>query len=413
MRGRSLVLLTVAAMLLATQGSVANPGGEGNDNRDFTCGGSCHGDPALSGVSSAVISIDSSATAFAGTAYQFDTTIEIHEISHSRLLGVFLLGSTDGNGDQPSDYGWTIIQDPSGGTANYVEVTVPNSGIVSLSWVLNAPSNTGDVELIVAVHHGAGYPGDVAYLGVSSTQSIEVNPVPANMPGFAADWTAPNYRVTGDTSPVSIHTQNVTDLSVEWKLEGESLSHLAMVDEGGEDEWLVHLPATMGEGRMVYRVTTSNGQFDVVQPWLTMGTAPPEFDGTVWGARAQGLAGAFMIIALMVTLQGMLQPARRKDDLDQTAEVEAADESSAEPVADEAMPESAMPESAMPEPASVEAEAAAEEYAQEPAQEPAEVPAEVPSADSERYTKYEEYPHLLWDNETEQWVDDPHAGGDE
>lgn len=402
MRGRSLVLLTVAAMLLATQGSVANPGGEGNDDRDFTCGGSCHGDPALSGVSSAVISIDSSATAFAGTAYQFDTTIEVHEISHSRLLGVFLLGSTDGNGDQPSDYGWTIIQDPAGGTANYVEVTVPNSGIVSLSWVLNAPSNTGDVELIVAVHHGAGYPGDVAYLGVSTTQSIEVNPVPANMPGFAVDWTAPNYRVTGDTSPVSIRTQNVTDLSVEWKLEGESLSHLAMVDEGGDDEWLVHLPATMGEGRMVYRVTTSNGQFDVVQPWLTMGTAPPEFDGTVWGARAQGFAGAFMIIALMVTLQGMLQPARKKDDLDQTAEVEAA----AEPEAQAAAP--AEPEAATtdPEPA-VEESQVTEQEAAESAQE------EAPSTDSERYEKYDDYPELLWDTVEEKWVDDPNAGGDE
>ena len=32
------------------------------------------------------------------------------------------------------------------------------------------------------------------------------------------------------------------------------------------------LPATMGDGRIVYRVTTSNGEFDVVQPWLTMGT---------------------------------------------------------------------------------------------------------------------------------------------
>ena len=61
----------------------------------------------------------------------------------------------------------------------------------------------------------------------------------------------------------------------------------------------------MGDGRIVYRVTTSNGEFDVVQPWLTMGTIPPEFDGSLMGARAQGFAGAFMIIALMVSLQGL------------------------------------------------------------------------------------------------------------
>lgn len=396
MRGRLLVLTIVVAMLIATQGSVANPGGEGNDDRDFTCGGSCHGDPALSGVSSAVISIDSSGTAFAGTAYQFETSIEIHEISHSRLLGVFLLGSTDGNGDQPADHGWTIIQDPAGGTDNYVELTVPNDGIVTLSWVLTAPSATGNSQLIVAVQHGAGYPGDVAYLGVSDTHSIEVDPVPANMPGFAPDWTAPNYRVTGDTSPVSIMTQNVTEISVEWKLEGESLAHSAAVEAGGEDEWLVHLPATMGEGKMVYRVTTSNGQFDVVQPWLSMGTTPPEFDGTLWGARAQGFAGAFMIIALMVTLQGILQPARRPDDLDQTAEVEAA----AEPEAQASAPD--------PAPAAEEPEVTVQEVQPEPKPE---VEAEVPSADSQRYEKYDDYPELLWDTVEEKWVDDPNAGG--
>ena len=86
--------------------------------------------------------------------------------------------------------------------------------------------------------------------------------MPANLPGFALDWSAPNYRVTGDTSPVSVLTQNTTEISVEWKLEGESVSHPATV-ETGDEEWLVHLPATMGDGRIVYRVTTSNGEFDV------------------------------------------------------------------------------------------------------------------------------------------------------
>jgi hypothetical protein len=255
--------------------------------------------------------------------------------------------------------------------------------------VLNAPETTGDVDLLVAIHHGAGYPGDVAYLGVSATHSVEVNPVPANLPGFAPDWIAPYYRVTGDTSPVSLMTQNTTDIVVDWKLEGESLSHTAIVEAGAENEWLVQLPATMGDGRIVYRVTTSNGEFDVVQPWLTMGTTPPEFDGSLWGARAQGFAGAFMIIALMVNLQGMLQPARRKDDLDQTAEVEAADPSTAEAV----IPEPA-PAPAAPEP--TEAEATADE---------------AETTYSERLVKYDEYPDLLWDPVEEEWVDDPEAGG--
>ena len=166
-------------MLIATQGTVANPGGNGDSNRDFVCGGSCHGDPSLSAPSTATISITSGNTAFTGTAYQLDTTIEIDLISHSRILGVFLLSSTNGNGDNPEDHGWNIIQDPSGTTVNYVEVIVPTNGVISLTWVLTAPEQVGDGDLIVAIHHGAGYEG-LAYLGVSEPHSISIDPVPAN-----------------------------------------------------------------------------------------------------------------------------------------------------------------------------------------------------------------------------------------
>lgn len=375
MRGRNIALATITLMLIATQGTVANPGGNGDSNRDFVCGGSCHGDPSLSAPSTATISITSGNTAFTGTAYQLDTTIEIDLISTSRILGVFLLSSTNGNGDNPEDQGWNIIQDPSGTTVNYVEVIVPTNGVVSLSWVLTAPEQVGDTDLIVAIHHGAGYQG-LAYLGVSDPHSISIDPVPDNLPGFALDWSAPNYRVTGDTSPVSVLTQNTTEISVEWKLEGESMTHPATVEAGMENEWLVHLPATMGDGRIVYRVTTSNGEFDVTQPWLTMGTVPPLFDGSLMGARAQGFAGAFMIVALMVSLQGLLQPAKRKHELDQTEEVEAAEDP---PV------ESAVEESTLDEDAAYRA----------------------------RLLKYDEHPGLLWDPVEEEWVDDPDFGGDE
>ena len=47
MRGRILTLATITLILISTQGTVANPGGEGDGNRDFVCGGSCHGDPTL------------------------------------------------------------------------------------------------------------------------------------------------------------------------------------------------------------------------------------------------------------------------------------------------------------------------------------------------------------------------------
>ena len=53
MRSRPAVL-AIIALLLATSASLANPGGEGDADRDFTCGGSCHGDPALSAPSDGI-----------------------------------------------------------------------------------------------------------------------------------------------------------------------------------------------------------------------------------------------------------------------------------------------------------------------------------------------------------------------
>ena len=64
------------------------------------------------------------------------------------------------------------------------------------------------------------------------------------------------------------------------------------------------------------------------------GNDSPEFDGSLIKVGLKDCR-AFMIIALMVSLQGLLQPARRKHELDQTEEVEAAEETLVEPVVEE------------------------------------------------------------------------------
>ena len=75
MRSRFLVLSIILVLLLASSSGVANPGGKGDSNRDFTCGGSCHGDPSLSSVSTAEILINASSTAFTGTATEVSISI--------------------------------------------------------------------------------------------------------------------------------------------------------------------------------------------------------------------------------------------------------------------------------------------------------------------------------------------------
>ena len=368
-------IITVIAILLAAGASVANPGGNGDADRDYTCGGSCHGDPALSTPSDGTVSVSVDSTTFSGTATAVHVTASGMSLSGNRLLGVFLLGSADGNGDHPEDHGWSIVQDPNGGSHNYVEVVVPSSGSVTMTWVMLAPQTLGAANLFVATHHGSNpNSNNWAYSGLTRGYTVDVQPVPENLPGFAFDW-KPETRVTGDTSPTVIRTTNTTSVSVQWMLEGEWIPHEAEVSGEG-DEWNAQIPATIGDTRIQYQVTTSNGEFSITQPWLTVATQPAPFDGDIWDARLQGLALALLVTAFLLSLQARLSPWEGGPALDMTLEVEA--------------------ETAPPEPPGLEPEGPGEE-----------------AAYLARLVKYDEHPGVLWDPVEEEWVDDPDFGGDE
>ena len=363
MRSRTTVLIVIA-LLFATSASVANPAGQGDANRDYTCGGSCHGDPALSSPSDGIVTVSVDPLTFSGTATAVHVTASGMSLSGNRLLGVFLLSSTSGNDDHPEDHGWNILQDPNGGTHNYVEVVVPPSGSVTLTWVMLAPAQSGIQTLFTEIHHGSNpNSNNWAYSALTRGYTVDVQPVPENLPGFAFDWT-PETRVTGDDSPTGVRTRNTTSVAVQWMLEGEWVPHDAEVTGEG-DEWHAMLPATIGETRIQYQVTTSNGDFSIVQPWLTVATEPAAFDGEIWGARMQALAFGLLVMAFLLSLQARLSPWEGRLELDHTEEVEAAE--------------------TLPEPPGLEP---ADDY-------------------WSRLVPSEENPGWLWDPVEEEWVADP------
>ena len=377
MRSRAAVL-AVIALLLATSAGVANPGGESDAGRDYTCGGSCHGDPALSSPSDGTVTISVDSMAFTGTAIVVHVTASGMSLSGNRLLGVFLLGSANGNDDRPEDHGWHILQDPNGGSHNYVLVVVPPSGSVTLTWVMLAPEHAGMQNLFASIHHGVNpNTNDWAYSALTRGYSVDVQPVPENLPGFSFDWT-PEMRVTGDDSPTVIRTKNATSVSVQWMLDGEWVPHDAEAQMVEDDVWAVMLPATIGDTRMQYQVTTSNGEFSIVQPWLTVGTKPPPFDGGIWDARLQSLAFAFLVLAFLVALQTRLSPWEGRPELDHTEEVEVA-----------------QAEEVPPPPPGLEPDPADDYWS--------------------RLVSSEEAPGWLWDPVEEEWVADPEnpPGGDD
>ena len=377
MRSRAAVL-AVIALLLATSAGVANPGGESDAGRDYTCGGSCHGDPALSSPSDGTVTISVDSMAFTGTAIVVHVTASGMSLSGNRLLGVFLLGSANGNDDRPEDHGWHILQDPNGGSHNYVLVVVPPSGSITLTWVMLAPEHAGMQNLFASIHHGVNpNTNDWAYSALTMGYSVDVQPVPENLPGFSFDWT-PEMRVTGDDSPTVIRTKNATSVSVQWMLDGEWVPHDAEAQMIEDDVWAVMLPATIGDTRMQYQVTTSNGEFSIVQPWLTVGTKPPPFDGGIWDARLQSLAFAFLVLAFLVALQTRLSPWEGRPELDHTEEVEVA-----------------QAEEVPPPPPGLEPDPADDYWS--------------------RLVSSEEAPGWLWDPVEEEWVADPEnpPGGDD
>jgi len=323
MKSRILVLSVIISLLLASSSGVANPGGKGDNNRDFTCGGSCHGDPSLSALSTADIQISMKSTAYSGTATEVSVSITGMDLSSNNLVGIFLLGSKNGNGDHPEDYGWQIIQDPNGGGSNYVEV-ISSDGSVSVSWVLLAPMDEGVKEIFVSIHHGSYYNHDnKAYIGETEAFTVDIAPIPANYPTLAEGWSSPDERVSGDSSPIIIRTVNTDDLSVLWRISGESQSHEASVEMVSNQEWEVSIPATLGDTRIEYQIIASMDEFSNQMPWLSIGTSEPYFDGTSLGAKLQSFSFALIILGFMLSLQAWFSPRGVRKEFENTNEVEA------------------------------------------------------------------------------------------
>lgn len=317
-----IVTLLCLSLVFAPGSSLANPGGNGDADRDYSCGGSCHGDPSLSMPSDATIEISLGNEAFSGQAVSVEVSVS-DVSSPSNIIGIFLLSSLNGNSDTPEDHGWHMIQDPNGGSSNYIETKMPSSGTITETWVLLSPETLGSHNLYAEIHHGS-YGGEKAYTGVSEAFEVTVNDVPEGLPGMSNEWVAPSFRVSGDDSPIHISTRNSTDISVEWMIEGEWNPTSAPVqctsdsEDGVCNDWEVRIPATMGEIEIIYRITTFNGTFSIQQPWLKMGTAPPPFEGDIWSARAHSFAFALLVISMLVSLQGRLSPAIERKDIDQT-----------------------------------------------------------------------------------------------
>jgi hypothetical protein len=322
---------SLVALLLLIPSLQANPGGEGDATRDFTCGGSCHGDPSLSVPSSAMITISSDRNeTYSGGPLAVTATVTGMELGAQRIVGVFLLSSLNGVDDSPSDTGWTILADGSGGSGNYVEhrVFTAEEG-VEVTWTLRAPSSEGEHQLHIAVHHGGN---NKAHLGQSlSPLNITVGPIPENLPQISDSWEPVSVRGLGVETELVLPIVNATDVTVEWRLQGGQTQSVVATsgpdgtDSGGTGSgevvlWSVTLPAALGASSIDYRLVMVNDDFTEATPWMELVAEEPTFMPNILAVRLQALALIFATTALIIALTRRLSNGASPTSKNRTAD---------------------------------------------------------------------------------------------
>ena len=299
---RSTVFIVVALLLvLPTLGS-ANPNGVGSGTFDAQCGGACHGDADMNRSSAATVEVDGPEVAYEGLLTSVSITVSNIETTTSGLLGIFLLSDLSGAGDTPDDAGWTVVSNSEGGTENYVEARI-NTGQTehTVEWTLRAPPS-GQHLLYGAIHHGTEDGSEAPFFGASAVPaSVEVRPVPENLPRLGPDFEPPVLRDVGATTTVVMQTVDVDAVRVEWRLANGEGTDVTVIGEG--EAWTFELPATLQPVAIQWRAHLTGEGPEQATPWFTLQSENPSWTVDENAAYLQSFAMVLAFMAGFLSLQ--------------------------------------------------------------------------------------------------------------
>ncbi|UCH88605.1 MAG: hypothetical protein JSV49_10175 [Thermoplasmata archaeon] len=149
-----IALITIFILTLSiNMASNASPGGKGDDSREYNCVNSCHkkeSEKTTMRMESGTNSLRS------GEDVSVTVTVQNSEQAEGELIGVFLVSELEATRSKPSDDGWTIVEDPNGGTNNYVEKPADSTGSATFTWKLKSPEKPGEYTLYSREDHGNG-----------------------------------------------------------------------------------------------------------------------------------------------------------------------------------------------------------------------------------------------------------------
>jgi hypothetical protein len=313
---QKLVLLLALSLLLPLDVS-GNPGGVGNSLENMQCGGACHGDANQNASSNLQLSLQTSGTVWVGQPAEITVQISGIDTSHNiDQIGIFLLSSTNANGDIPTTDGWSILSDGMGDSNNYIEYVSYESNVLTHSWILRADA-IGEKMLYVSVHHGDNSGNDAGspFFGVSQGFEILVEPIPENLQRLAPNFEPPTSREIGESTELCLETVATSNVIIEWREPSGQSYQLETIQ--GTECWKAELPSALTESSIEWRAILDGEGPQQTTPWFSLTSVEPTWQADETALLLQSFAHVVLFFGVVILIR---KPQRKQEEFKEYTE---------------------------------------------------------------------------------------------
>ena len=306
------LILLIALSLIVPLHVSGNPGGVGNGLENMQCGGACHGDANQNATSNLQLSLQPSGTVWVGQPAEITVQISGLQTSHDLdQIGIFLLSSTNANGDIPTTDGWSILSDGMGGSNNYIEYSTTDSSILSHSWILRS-DDVGEKTLYVSVHHGDNSGADEGspFFGVSQAFTITVEPIPENLQRIHPDYEPPLSREIGESTKLCLETLAASNVVLEWR---EPSGQTYQLETTKKDQcWEAELSAALTASTVEWRAVLDGEGPQQITPWFSLTSVEPTWEADETALLLQSITHLVFFFGLVLLFRS---PRKKQDEL--------------------------------------------------------------------------------------------------
>ena len=306
------LILLIALSLIVPLHVSGNPGGVGNGLENMQCGGACHGDANQNATSNLQLSLQPSGTVWVGQPAEITVQISGLQTSHDLdQIGIFLLSSTNANGDIPTTDGWSILSDGMGGSNNYIEYSTTDSSILSHSWILRS-DDVGEKTLYVSVHHGDNSGADEGspFFGVSQAFTITVEPIPKNLQRIHPDYEPPLSREIGESTKLCLETLAASNVVLEWR---EPSGQTYQLETTKKDQcWEAELSAALTASTVEWRAVLEGEGPQQITPWFSLTSVEPTWEADETALLLQSITHFVFFFGLVLLFRS---PRKKQDEL--------------------------------------------------------------------------------------------------